>query len=83
MLPSCITIVITHVSGKIKCKYVGITYPNPGPYRNPQDLDLERLFWQLKLVKITVLPLNFAWKLHVTNVRTYLETPLSLIWPLA
>ena len=43
MLPNSITIVITHLTGKIKCQYLKITYPSPGPYRNPQAPDLAPL----------------------------------------
>jgi len=42
---SCLTIVITNLSGKIKRQYLKLTCPNPGPYRNPQHTDKYRYLW--------------------------------------
>ena len=75
ILQNCITNVITQLIGKIKCKCLKITCPNPGPYRNPQAPGLGRISIHAERPKLAAACLRSGGPVHPPHAQVPRHSP--------
>ena len=79
MLSNRITNVITQFIKKIKGQFRAVTYPNPGPYRNPQAPGLGSISIRMLIAQNWPPLATATWGQYTRPMRKYLDIPLTLI----